>query len=544
VSETVGERVAGGAARRAGAGRGWRLPWSPTTLIIVLAALVAAALRAYQLSRPGFLLGVTEYDDGPYFGSAVRLLSGVLPYKSFVVVQPPGITLLMTPAAALAKLSGSTAAGMAAGRILTAAASVAAVVAGGLWVRHRGALAALACCGLLAVYPDAVGAAHTVLVEPWLVLFTLAGLVTVFDGDRVTTSAARLGWAGVLLGFAGAVEGWAIVPILVLAAVLAGSGTDLRAAARWRRTGRLMLGVAAGFLVPVAPFALAGPGGFYRSLITAQIGPRAHPARDPLADRMMNMAGLNDIHLRAGTVEIVAVAGLLVLALVTTAAWRAARPAPLDVYAPAAGVAVTAMFLWPAQFHYHFSAFLAPFLAAAIALPAATIAARLTAATGQPWTLAATGLAAAGLIGFTALQAGTESNYGFWANETMIASGQLDRIVPQGACVASDQSAYLLVADRFSSDVPGCSQLIDGLGTDLALSGGLKPHTGAGRVPAVASVWRGAFQHAGYLWLTFHAARRVAWTPGLRGYVAGNFVRVLRDTRGDQLYVRKGLPGA
>jgi hypothetical protein len=402
----------------------------------------------------------------------------------------------------------------------------------------------LVCCGLLAVYPDAVGAAHTVLVEPWLVLFTLAGLIAVFDRDSVTSSAARLGWGGVLLGFAGAVEAWAIVPILVLAVVMFASGPGLRAAARWRRTGWLAIGIAAGFLVPVAPFALASPGGFYRSLITAQIGPRLHPVRDPLADRMMNMAGLNDIHLRAGTVEVVAVAGVLVLAVVTAAAWRAARPAPLDVYAPAAGVAVTAMFLWPAQFHIHFSAFLAPFLAAAIALPAAAIAARLTAATGRPWTLAATGLAAAVLIGFTALQAGTESNYGFWANVTRIASVRMDRIVPQGACVASDQSAYLLIANRFSSDVPGCSQMIDGLGTDLALSGGLKPHTGAGRVPAVASVWRGAFQHAGYLWLTFHAARRVAWTPELRAYVADNFVRVMRDTRGDQLYVRKGLPGA
>ncbi|HZC40941.1 MAG TPA: hypothetical protein VE343_09725, partial [Streptosporangiaceae bacterium] len=144
MGETVGARVAGrGAARHSAPGRAWRLRWSPVAAVIVAAVALALALRAYELARPGYLLGVTEYDDGPYFGSAVRLISGVLPYKSFVVVQPPGITLLMVPAAAIGKITGSTATGMAIGRILTSLASVAGVVLAGLWVRHRGVLAVL-----------------------------------------------------------------------------------------------------------------------------------------------------------------------------------------------------------------------------------------------------------------------------------------------------------------------------------------------------------------------------------------------------------------
>jgi hypothetical protein len=35
------------------------------------------------------------------------------------------------------------------------------------------------------VQPDAITAAHTLLLEPWLNLFCLAGAVLVFDGDRV-----------------------------------------------------------------------------------------------------------------------------------------------------------------------------------------------------------------------------------------------------------------------------------------------------------------------------------------------------------------------
>ena len=180
-------------------------------MVIIITTLVAFAVRFYfQYTRPGFLLGVTEYDDGPYFGSAVRLVHGSMPYRQFVFVQPPGITLLMSPAALLSYVTG-TGWGLAIGRILTLLAGTAGVTLAGLLVRHRGVLAVLVTCGIMAVYSDAVAAAHTVLVEPWLVLFCLAGAVAVFDRDRITASTKRLAWGGVLFGFAGAVEAWATI---------------------------------------------------------------------------------------------------------------------------------------------------------------------------------------------------------------------------------------------------------------------------------------------------------------------------------------------
>src|SRR5262249_47173749 len=195
-------------------------------------------------TRPGFLLGVTEYDDGPYFGSAVRLVHGSLPYRQFVLVQPPGITLLMSPAALLSYWTG-TAWGLAIGRILTLLAATAGVALGGLLVRHRGLVAVLLTCGIMAIYSDAVAAAHTVLVEPWLVLFCLAGAVAMFDRDRITASTKRLAWGGVLFGFAGAVEAWAIGPVLVLAALRL---------AQLKRAAIYAGGVAARLLVPGPPF--------------------------------------------------------------------------------------------------------------------------------------------------------------------------------------------------------------------------------------------------------------------------------------------------
>ena len=199
-----------GQAGRQEAGLRGRL--TPVNVVIAAMTLLALGLRLFYLTRPGYLLGVTEYDDGSYFGSAVRLVHGMLPYRDFVFVQPPGITLLMTPVALLARVTG-TDWGLAVARILTMLVGAAGVALAGLLVRHRGVLAALIACGVVAIYPDSVASAHTLLVEPWLVLFCLAGAVAVFDGDQITGSRRRLIWGGVAFGFAGVIEAWAIIPV-------------------------------------------------------------------------------------------------------------------------------------------------------------------------------------------------------------------------------------------------------------------------------------------------------------------------------------------
>ena len=354
----------------------WR---DPTTVVIAAATVLALGLRIYELSLPGYLFGLTEYDDGSYFGSAVHLVGGVLPYRDFIFVQPPGILLLMAPVALVAKATG-TAAGLAIGRVLTMVASAASVVLIGLLVRHRGALAALIACGVLAVFPAAIAAAHTVLVEPWLVLFCLLGAVAVFDRDRLTASGRRLAWGGAAFGFAGAIEGWALVPVLVVLAI----------SLPWvRRALTFAAGVAAAFLIAVLPFAALAPGRFYQSLIVAQVGHRAPVLRVPVWGRLKEMAGLShvnlpgradllitDLHLRMHSTIVFTVI-ILVLLTVGGLAMEIAvtrRPPPaLDGFALVTSALIVLLFLLPTQFHYHFAAFLAPFLGLAIALPAARL---------------------------------------------------------------------------------------------------------------------------------------------------------------------------
>ena len=164
---------------------GWGTP--EVRAAIIGTGAIALALRLWILFSTG-LMSVTQYDDGPYFGSAVRLVHGVLPYRDYAFVQPPGIAELMSPAALESYLSG-TAWALVIGRFLSVLAGTAAVVLIGFLVRHRGALAVLLAAGILAIYPISAVSARTVLLEPWLVLFCLAGAVAVFDWDRITATA-------------------------------------------------------------------------------------------------------------------------------------------------------------------------------------------------------------------------------------------------------------------------------------------------------------------------------------------------------------------
>jgi hypothetical protein len=86
--------------------------------------------------------------------------------------------------------------------------------------------------------------------------------------------------------------------------------------------------------------------------------------------------------------------------------------------------------------------------------------------------------------------------------------------------------------------------MIDPLGTDYALSPGRDGTQDAGRVPAVAVIMRDALARAQYVWLAGgYNHRRIAWTPALHAYFTAHFTRILTDSKGDALYVRRG-PGS
>ncbi|MGA2123761.1 MAG: hypothetical protein ABSG58_04965, partial [Acidimicrobiales bacterium] len=106
----------------------------------------------WQITRPEF---VGVYDSGVYLAASIRLISGALPYRDFVFVQPPGILICLSPAALFSRVFGSHD-GLILARVMTAFVSAANVSLLCLLVRHRGRTAMIIAGLGLAFMPIAV----------------------------------------------------------------------------------------------------------------------------------------------------------------------------------------------------------------------------------------------------------------------------------------------------------------------------------------------------------------------------------------------------
>jgi len=484
---------------------------TPRLVYAVIAVCTAAAafLRFYQLTRPGYLLGVTEYDDGVQFGDAARLVSGVIPYRDFVVMQPPGSIVLMAPVALLAKVTGS-AWGLAIARLLTAAADTACVALLGLLVRHRGPVAAGIACGIYAVYPDALVAAHTLLLEPWLNLFCLVGALLVFDGDRLTDG-RRLAWGGVAFGFAAAVKLWALVPLAVIGLLL------LR---RPRRLGLLAGGAVAGLGAPVLPFLALAPTGLTKDVVISQFirANLGHPAPLP---RLTNLAGLSlfpHLSSRLGVLLLLAVAAIVAIGYMAACRAGARLPTVLDWYALIGLAAVISMLLWSYGYWTHYGAVAGPFIALVLALPAGLLRPAEHRAQIVPL-LAVCAVAVIVVAALGLRQFATETRLHTWTRVAIRA----DRLIPPGACVLTDDTSLVVSADRFASAAPGCSAMVDAYGTLLAMTDGRKMLASPHEVRSVTALWSAEFARAPYVWLETGSGGRIPWTASLYDYFTDHF---------------------
>lgn len=481
------------------------------TLVVAVSAVAALVLRVWWLARPGHLLGVVEADEGVLFGNALRFVSGVIPYRDFSDVQPPAAFLIITPVAALAKVTGS-AWGLAIARMLTVGADTACVVAIGRLVRHRGALTAGIACGCYAVFPDALVASHAFLLEPWLNLCCLAGAVVLFDSGAITSSPRRLLCGGAVFGFAVAIKLWALVPLGIVAIILV-----LADRLSVRRTGGLAAGAVAGFAVPALPFWLLAPSAFVGGVFTGQFV-RSGVGLYQVLLRLADLAG----HLpSAAAVSVVSVAVLIVGAGYAFALARHATGA-LDVYCLACAVAVVVMVLLPRLYYSHYGSFAAPFIAMALGGAAGHLVSRIPAAA-----VATVAVCVTVLLGAAAVRDVVASSSVPAVPSVAIAK----RLIPAGACVLTDTPSYTVAADRFTAAKPGCPALVDPQGTLIAMTDG----EDLGAPPLVrdrvTALWRQGFARARYVWIFPGSGSRIPWNQALRAYFAANFRLIaFRDT--------------
>jgi hypothetical protein len=545
------------ARRRGRAGRRHWLPATPSAWIVVAATAAALALRLFTFTRPGYLTGITEYDDGVYLGAAIQLASGAIPYRDFALVQPPGIVLLMTPVAMVAGMA-TTVKALALARVLTALASAACVPLAGRLMLRRGPVVTLVTCGFLAIYPDDVSTAHTLMLEPWMNLLCLLAASAAFRGGALAPPGPLL-WAGLAMGFAAVVKFWALVPAAVLLAVCAAAWLSRRDPAGGARTRRYVAGLAAGFAVPLAPFALAAPGTLWHATIIDQAARTGTTV--PVAVRLAHLTGLIDVmtvhgHLAldAGTSSIYAAGSSAPVDPGTSLAWlpyvvaaacvtllaggllrRAASlglpPSPLEWFAAVTAAIACAAIVSYSAFFYHYPDFPAPWLA----LTAGGAAGAL--ARWPARTLAGAIAVALSLVG--ALQVAEISPM------RQVTAQAIAHQIPRGSCVVTDEVSLTIAADRFTGHPASCPVIVDSLAQTLVLSSGVSVQGGAARMPSVVAAWKAWLSQADYVWLTpghgpgGGSVRRIPWTPGLLGWFEQSFTAVGSYSWGTgQLYVR------
>jgi hypothetical protein len=225
--------------------------WPVVALLAI--AIGGLALRLLSLFGPGGpLASPVGYDDGVYFSASALLVRGVLPYRDFVFVHPPGVTYFF----ALTSWWPEPAQGFAAARVLASViGAINVFLAGFLVLRSAGPAGAIVAAFLYAVYPDAVIAERSPYLEPVLNFFCLLSAhCWLRERQRPFT-------AGVLVAAACAVKFWGGIWVLA----------SLATARSWRDARRFLGGaIGAGFML-VAPLALTSLRGFVEQTLLFQV---------------------------------------------------------------------------------------------------------------------------------------------------------------------------------------------------------------------------------------------------------------------------------
>ena len=415
-------------------------------LLVLGIVLVAFIVRALPVFRGGGLQGYLGYDDGVYFSSAVALVHGVLPYRDFLLLHPPGIALVLAP---FALLGGATddATGFGVARLafmLLGAinAGLVAIVAG-----RYGRRAALLSGILYAIWYSAARAERTtILIAPQTTLLLLAVLILLSGRPLRPRRAAA---AGVALGLAVSIQVWAIVPVVVIAAMLVFAWPD--GLGDRRRAALGFLGGAAAALAAVClPFFVSAPAEFIRYVLIDQL---ARPNLGvSLLVRLRVLEGMRE----AGGTSTVMNAAVIALAVGGAAAViLVARRVPAARLWCVLVTVETGYLLIAPNFFTHYSGWIAP--AAAIVL--GTAASITISALGQHRTLGA--LARVGYIAVIVGVALLVPRH----QGSVLQRASLERAIGGARCVAADSPGLLLETSGLQRDIRnGCPLVIDPTG--------------------------------------------------------------------------------
>ncbi len=486
-------------------GRGWPRPafWLTATT-----ALALGLLLIYKGVRLGVFQGQNEIDDGLYYGEGVLLSHGLLPYRSYIDVQPPGIALLMAPFALLGRVTDNRI-GFEVARIFFVIVGVVNVGLLGRLVRRRHWVGVLVCLVTFAFFVDTRTADHTILLESLLVLGTLLGFLTVFgDTEIATSSATRWLTAGVLLGLTTSFKLWGVFPMIVLLVFAASRGR--------RCLAHFVGGGIGGFGVVCLPFFLLAPAKFVREVIVTQ-ATRSHLGFVSEKFRLMNLLG-GTAQVRFAPSIWVPVALWVILALVILGSILYARRVDpnrtftnLDACAMACVVVVGASFLLAPEFQSHYGGFFTPFLALVLSATAVRLL-----PLARPLLTVAIVVA---MLGFFLMSAHDIVD----KQKEPLPTAALDRLFPPSACVISEAYAPVILANRYNLYRSQCPRILDVDGAELTDGNGSSHSASDATDQKVQSDWLGWLHRADGLVLLAPVSKQVDIGTAVRTYLHTHF---------------------
>ncbi|MEI6709885.1 MAG: glycosyltransferase family 39 protein [Actinomycetota bacterium] len=224
-----------------------------------------------------------SYDSGVYLGAAIHTLHGVLPYRDFTFVQPPGIIYMMLPPALLQWLIGGSASlGLA--RLMCMIIMVVNVGYVTYLLRRWGRTAQVVAGLALALWIGTIGLDWAIMMDPYLLLFTAMSIEYLIRSTESEDFASKnLRLSGIFLGIAMLMKLWAAFPMIPI----------LLVALTWHRRKGLSLlwNATMTFFVASLPFILGAPVKFFQFNVVVQFTRSLHPISSTEINDRLNAFG-------------------------------------------------------------------------------------------------------------------------------------------------------------------------------------------------------------------------------------------------------------
>ena len=417
----------------------------------VAVVVIAFIFRLVPVLRGGGLSGVGDYDDGVYYSAATGLIHGLLPYQDFLLLHPPGITLLLTPFAATAQLVGDSN-GFALARLAWMVLGATNAVL--IWkiLRPIGPVAALfGGLGYAVFYPAVFIEQSTLLESPATTALLIAMLLLQPVAQDRSLPGSRALAAGALLGLATTIKIWGVLTLVIVLGWL----LLLR---RFRAALQVMIASAASVTVICSPFFIAAPTAMWNEVVRDQLFRRRRLGITNF-DRLGEIVGLGITERSLPAAVIMAAVTALLGAAALAWTYREAQLAVLLMIGLGAFLLITPVWL------VHFAG-----------LTAAPVAITVGAAIGRLTALARAGPARVAIIG---VFAGALIVYASgWA--TIIKNRPFPdhfraHVAATPGCVTSDDPTTLVVTDSLSRNLRrGCRFIADlgGHSHDFAAASG------------------------------------------------------------------------